>query len=89
MMSDPTMRIVHRLPYAMPDARTDLPAILLPGDIVTVLFSQHMNLVDQRGTIRRAESGDRYCVVVTDETGEDCLYSVPRDLLILVRRADA
>ena len=89
MRADPAMRIVHRLPYYMPDARTDRPAILLPGDVVTVLFGRHMNLNDQRGTIRHAFGNDCYCVVVTDETGEDCLYSVPRYLLILVRRADA
>ena len=89
MHHDPAMYIVHPDPYRPADARSDRPALLMPGDIVTVLFSGHMWLDDQRGTVRRALADDRYCVVVNDETGEDRLYSVPRDLLVLVRRADA
>lgn len=89
MHIDPTMRIVHQDPYRPARARADRPELLLPGDIVNVLFSGHMWLNDHRGTIRCALNNDRYCVVITDEAGEDRLYSVPRDLLVLVRRADA
>lgn len=69
-----------------PVAASDRLAI---GDHVEILFEDEQGELPARGMIAEVFRGDRFKVEVLDEAGEIHRYSAPRDLLRLVRRAEA
>lgn len=87
MILSPDCTIIHPVPYR---SRTKAPGpdALLAGDVVALLYDDPYGCVLQ-GTITGHYQGDRYKVEVTDIDGQTYRYSVPRDLLRLVRRAEA
>lgn len=63
---------------------------LFVGDVVNVKFSlQTSGDIDRRGTVTEVYRYDRFKVECVDDAGETCKFSVPRELLRLVRRGDA
>ena len=63
---------------------------LFVGDIVTIMFSlQSAGAVDLRGTVTEVYRHNRYKIETIDDAGDTRKVSVPRELLRLVRRADA
>jgi len=87
MILDPDCTIIHRSPYAtMPKPAG--PEILMVGDIVKLTCGEDAAPY-LTGTITEVFKGDRYKVEVTDIDGAVYRYSVPRDLMRLIRRADA
>ena len=88
MNLDPDCIIIHRSPYA-PMAKPSGPDALLIGDVVALGQPGRDNEPLLEGPITEAFAGDRYKVEITDIEGRVYRYSVPRDLIILVRRADA
>lgn len=88
MKLDPTRTIIHRFPYATM-AKPTGPDALLIGDTVALGQPGQDNEPLLQGTITEILGTDRYKVEITDIEGRVFRYSVPRDLIILVRRADA
>lgn len=87
MKHDPAIHALHVNPYR---ALVQDAGPLQIGDIVTVLFSHTSpEGEDRRGTVIELYRFDRFKVEVTFDDGATECFSVPRDLLQLVRRADA
>lgn len=79
---------MHRSPYATM-AKPTGPEILMVGDTVALGQPGQDNEPLLQGLITEVFGADRYKVEITDIEGRVFRYSVPRDLIILVRRADA
>jgi len=66
-----------------------VPDHLQVGDRVQITFVDDEGVLPWEGTVIAAFEGDRFKVELIADDGSVHRYSVPRDLLQLVRRADA
>lgn len=65
------------------------PSHLQVGDRVMIRFADELGPNDWIGSVTETFRGDRYKVEFIGADGREHRFSVPRDLLTLVRRADA
>lgn len=68
---------------------TTPPAHLQVGDRVMIQFVDEVGRIDWQGTVTEIFKGDRFKVELIDAHGQTHRFSAPRDLLTLIRRADA
>ena len=90
MQTEVHMTHLARAPDRTITTYEDRPEPLFVGDQVSILFSQVSPAgPDLRGTVTEVLRGERYRVEIVGDDGATYAYSAPRDLLLLVRRADA